>query len=90
MCVCGVGWGGVGGSSSLNWHRQIRTKMAFLGSEINRNATPQLAVSLQQWTSLGKFNTKACYDFFRSKGANICWTKLVWRHSLLPKHLFTL
>ncbi|GFY92706.1 pyruvate decarboxylase-2 [Actinidia rufa] len=51
---------------------------------------PAALIRMQQWTSSGKFNTKACYDFFRSKGANICWTNLVWHHSLLPKHSFIL
>ena len=43
---------------------------------------------LQLWTSPGKFNVKASYEFFRPKATKIQWTKAVWHRSLQPKHSF--
>ena len=64
---------------------QIRDRIVTMEGSL-----PSALIRLQQWSTLGKFNTKACYDFFRSKGPNICWTKLAWHHSLMPKHSFIL
>ncbi|GFY80969.1 hypothetical protein Acr_01g0007780 [Actinidia rufa] len=53
--------------------------------------SPQTALdSLYHWAAQGSFNVKACYDFFRTKGANPCWTKIGWHRALMPKHSFIL
>ncbi|GFZ12807.1 hypothetical protein Acr_23g0011920 [Actinidia rufa] len=46
--------------------------------------------TLHKWVSMGKFNVKAAYEFFRVKGPKVCWTKIVWHRSLMPKHSFML
>ena len=51
---------------------------------------PSAIDKMHQWTTSGRFKSKACYDFFRPKGGTVCWAKLVWHHSLLPKHAFIL
>ena len=43
---------------------------------------------LHLWANLGKFNVKACYEFFKPKGSKPCWTKIVWHRTLMPKHSF--
>ncbi|GFZ14571.1 hypothetical protein Acr_24g0007610 [Actinidia rufa] len=45
---------------------------------------------LNQWATKGSFNVKACYDFFRNKGTNLYWTKIIWHSSIMPKHSFIL
>ena len=45
---------------------------------------------LQQWADISKFNVKACYEFYRAKGSKLCWAKMVWHRSLMPKHSFML
>ncbi|GFZ10582.1 hypothetical protein Acr_21g0011810 [Actinidia rufa] len=51
--------------------------------------SPQTALDrLYHWAAQG--NVKACYDFFRTKGTNPCWTKIIWHRALMPKHSFVL
>ncbi|XP_057478807.1 uncharacterized protein LOC130766129 [Actinidia eriantha] len=45
---------------------------------------------LNQWAESGKFNVKACYEFFRPKSPKVSWQKVVWHHSIMPKHSFIL
>ncbi|XP_057489392.1 uncharacterized protein LOC130775251 [Actinidia eriantha] len=45
---------------------------------------------MQLWNTLGIFNVKASYEFFRPKGMKTHWTKIIWHRFLQPKHSFIL
>ena len=50
-----------------------------------------LALSrLNQWADSGKFNVKACYEFFRPKGPKVSWAKVVWHCTIMPRQSFIL
>ncbi|GFZ06915.1 hypothetical protein Acr_18g0010850 [Actinidia rufa] len=72
-------------SQMLRQLASIRDRIAIL------EGTDLLALNrLNQWAGTGKFNAEAAYEFFRPRGPKICWTKLVWHHSIMPKQAFIL
>ncbi|GFY93866.1 hypothetical protein Acr_09g0003120 [Actinidia rufa] len=71
---------------------QTIRKLVLIRNEIfTLEGSTQTALErVHQWAATGRFNTRACYEFFRPKGPKITWAKLAWHHSLMPKHSFIL
>ena len=85
-------WSSFGEYVSTKQDSQIIKQLILIRDQIvlEEGNSPAALLKMHQWTTLARFKSKACYDFFRPKGFAVCWAKLVWHHSLLPKHAFIL